>query len=138
VLLGTRKKKQVVQGVLLKIVNNHCAELEALAEGPRGERRVRLTMVVLVIPMVDGHPMLQKTFAAVTKEFSTSGLSVVIREPRALDEVILAFRWDSDMKFLKAKAAHLNPMGAGFYSLGLQATEVVPLCDYPVLADVRF
>jgi hypothetical protein len=138
VLLLSRKKRQEVQRFLLKVVNNHCAELEALATGPRGERRVRLTMVVLVIPMIQGRPMLGKMFSAVTKEFSTSGVSLVVSDPRVLDEVILAFRWESDMKFVLAKAVHLNPMGAGFYHLGLKTTEILEVGDYPGLADVRF
>lgn len=136
-LLLSRRKQQEVQRFLLKVVNNRCAELEALAVGPRGERRVRLTLAVLVIPVVDERPMLHKMFAAVTKEFSTSGVSLVIHNPRALDEVILAFRWESDMKFLRAKAVHLDPMGAGFYHLGLQTIEVLAVGDYPALADVR-
>lgn len=134
----SRRKQQEVQRFLLKVVNNHCAELEALAGGPRGERRVRLTMVVLVIPVTHDRPMLHKMFAAVTKEFSTTGLSLAVSEPCALDEVILAFRWESDMKYVRAKAVHLNPMGAGFYHLGLKTIEVVAVGDYPVLEDVRF
>ena len=137
-LLIPRRKQQEVQRFLLKVVNNHCAELEALAGGPRGEKRVRLTMVVLVIPVVHDRPVLHRMFAAVTKEFSTTGVSLVINEPRALDDVILGFRWESDMKFVRAKAVHLDPMGAGFYHLGLQTNEVVIVGDYPVLADVRF
>jgi len=138
VLMLSRRKRQEVQRFLLKVVNNHCAELEALAGGPRGEKRVRLTMVVLVIPVAHGRPALHRMFAAVTKEFSTRGVSLVINEPCALDEVILGFRWESDMKFVRAKAVHLDPMGAGFYHLGLEVNEVVVVGDYPVLADVRF
>jgi hypothetical protein len=137
-LMFSRKKEQAVQGFLLKVVNNHCEELEALVEGPRLDGRVRLNVVVMVAPMRDGRPLLQRSFAAITKEFSTSGLSLIVTEARALDEVILGFRWESEMKYIRARAKHSEPIGAGFYQVGLQAKEVVSAGDYPELASLLF
>jgi hypothetical protein len=52
--------------------------------------------------------------------------------------VILAFRWEARMYFVRAKAMHLNPMGAGFYQLGLRMSEMVTPSDYPELRSVSF
>jgi len=136
--LFSRRKELAVQSFMLKVVNNHCQELEALAEGPRLEGRVRLTVVVLVIPVEDGRPAITQLFAAVTKEFSTSGVSLVLNEPRSLDHVILGLRHEGGLHFVHAKAKHLNPMGAGFYQLGLQLTKMVQTGDYPELEAIRF
>ncbi len=70
----SRKREQEVQRFICKVVNNHCSELEALIEGPRLESRVRLSVVVLVVPVDKGKPAVERAFAAVTKEFSTSGM----------------------------------------------------------------
>ena len=134
--LLTQKKEAGVQSFILKLVNNNCPELEALAEGPRLEGRVNLVVVVLVIPVEDGKLQLQRSFSAVTKEFSTTGVSLVLNGATGLDEAILGFRWEGEMKFVRAKAIHLNPMGGGFFQLGFQMTETLPLGDFPELQAV--
>ena len=131
-------KQHEVQSFTLKLINNNCPELEALMEGPRLEGRVNLAVVVLVVPLKNKKPIVDKTFAAVTKGFSTTGVSLVLQEPRALDEVFLGFRWEGAMKFVRAKAKHLDPLGAGFYDLGFQMKEMICVGDYPELQDVSF
>jgi uncharacterized protein YqgV (UPF0045/DUF77 family) len=123
---------------MLKVVNNHCSELEAYIDGPRLEGRVRLMIAVLVIPVVRKTPAVEKLFAAITKEFSTNGLSLVLNPARTLDEVVLGFRWESEMRFVRAKAKHTSPMGAGFFQMGFRVTEVLNIGDHPELADLRF
>ncbi len=134
----SRKREQEVQSFVLKVVNNNCEELEHLADGPRLEGRVRLCVVVLVVPVENGKPAVEQTFAAVTKEFSTSGLSLVVDSARAPEEAIVAFRWEREMRYVRAEARHLNPMGAGFYQLGLQLVRMVRPSDFPELESVTF
>ena len=80
----------------------------------------------------------EKTFAAVTKGFSTTGVSLVLNAARQLDEVILGFRWEFGMKFVLAKSKHVNPMGAGFYQAGMHMIRVVHPDEYPVLESLSF
>ena len=134
----SRKREQEVQSFVLKVVNNNCSELEALIEGPRLEGRVRLSIVVLVIPVEKDRPVVERTFAAVSKEFSTSGLALIVDSPRATEESIIGFRWEREMRFVRAEARHLNPMGAGFYQLGLQMIRMVTPGEYPELESVTF
>lgn len=138
-LFSSNKRIREIQNVLLRLANNHCSEFQAVHEGPRLAGRVQAVFVSLVTPVRNGRPCVENTFAAITKELSSSGLSLVLGEPRALDEVILGFRWDAtDMKFVRAKARHVAPLGAGFYQLGLKCLEVVPTGDFPELATLRF
>lgn len=137
-LFSSRRREQEVQGFVSKLVNNHCPELQALIEGPRKDIRLPLTVIVLVTPLEGRRLRMEKTFAAPTKEFSSTGVSLVLPEPRAVDEVILAFRNEFDMKYIRAQSRHLDPMGAGYYQLGLQMTEVVVAGDYPGLASLSF
>lgn len=137
-LLFAKKKNREVQSFLTKLVNNNCSDLEALMEGPRLEDRVRLTLVVLVIPVEKGRPVIEKMFAAVSKEFSTNGVALVSNERRVAEDVILGFRWEGAMKFARGEARHLSPMGAGFYQLGVQLSEVVSPGDFAELQSVTF
>lgn len=120
------------------MVNNNCPELDAMIEGPRLDRRVNLTVVVMIIPVERGKPVVDEAFAAVTKEFSTSGLAIVFDRPVGLDEVIVGFRCEADMVFISGKAKHLNPIGGGFYQLGFHLTETLNIGDWPELESVSF
>jgi hypothetical protein len=124
-----RNKEMAVQSFVLKLVNNNCSELDSLMDGPRSEARVNLVMVVYVVPLQQNQPMLEQAFTTVTKEFSTTGVALVLDEPRGLDEVLLGFRWDGQMTWLRAKAKHLSPMGGGFHQLGFRMTEVIHSSD---------
>jgi hypothetical protein len=136
--LFTKNRKTEVQTFVLKVVNNNCPELKALIEGPRLDRRVNLTVVVMVVPIEDGELCPDEVFTAVTKEFSATGVALVLDGPRPLDEAILGFRWGHEMVFVRAKAKHLNPMGGGFYQLGFQITELAHVGDYPELPKLSF
>lgn len=131
--LFSRRKNLDLQSFMMKLVNNNNEGLQTVLEGPREEGRVRLTIVALIIPVEGKRPKTEQAFAAVTREFSTRGVSIVLNEPRGLDEVILGFRVARELQFVRAKAKHLNPMGAGFYQIGMQMTEMLSPADYPEL-----
>jgi len=137
VSLFAKNREHEVQSFMLNLVNNSCPELKALTEGPRLESRVNLTVVVVVVPIEKGKLVLSDRFAAVTKEFTTRGVALVLNECRALDQAILGFRWGQSMKFVLAQARHLSPMGAGFWQLGMRLKEIVHPDDYAELDTVR-
>ena len=133
-----RNKLMEVQGFVLRMVNNNCPELKALIEGPRADTRANLTVVVLVVPVERGRPQVRRAFFAVTKEFSGTGVGLVVDGPTPVEDAILGFRWEGDMIFVRAEGKHLNPMGGGFYQLGMQMTEVLPKSDYAELTSLSF
>jgi hypothetical protein len=129
-----RKNKDVgVQSFILKLVNNNCPDLKALVEGPRVDSRVDLVMAVRIIPMENKRLQVRQAFTTVTKEFSSTGLAVVLDQPRGLDEAILGFRLQGNMIFVRSQGKHLNPMGGGFFQLGFRLIEIVAVGDYPEL-----
>jgi len=128
-----RNRKTGVQSFVIKLLNNNCSELDALVEGPRLDRRVNLTVVVLVVPEADGQMRFDEAFTAVTKEFSASGVGLVLGEARRLENVVLGFRWLGEMQFVRAHLKHFHPMGGGFYRAGFELTEMLHAGDHPQL-----
>jgi len=128
-----RNREMGVQSFVVKLLNNNCSELDALVEGPRLDRRINLTVVVLVIPEVDGQVRVSEAFTAVTKEFSANGVGVVLSEARHLENVVLGFRWLGEMRFARARLKHLQPMGGCFYLAGFKLTEMLHAGDHPEL-----
>jgi hypothetical protein len=131
-----KKKDEAVRAFVLKLINNNCPGLTALKEGPRGDSRVNLAVVLTIIPVKDGQIQVHDAFTAVTKDFSATGVSVVLDRPRMPDWAVLGFRFDGQTTFLLAEAKHLDPMGGGFYHLGFKLTEVVSPAGYPELESV--
>ena len=136
VAMFTKRHKRAIESFVLNLVNNNCPEVKCLAEGSRIDGRVNLVVVALVIPMKGKKLLTDESFTAVTREFSTSGISLVVERPIGFDHVTLGFRWEGEMKFVKAKAKHLNPMGGGFYQLALELTKMMHPAEYPLLREM--
>ena len=120
------------------IINNNCTEINNLNDGPRDERRVNITFVVLVIPLEKDKIQTTKAFYAVTKDFASTGVSVLADTTREVDEVILAIRWEGEMTYLLAKTMHISPLGGGFQQFGFKFEKIVAPLDYPGLSRMQY
>jgi hypothetical protein len=136
--LFSKRKDFAVQSFVLKLVNNSCDGLSTHFDGPRCDSRVHLVVVVMILPVEHNQIQMDEAFTAVTKEFSNSGVAVVLDQPCALDEAILGFRFEGDMYFIRAKAKHREPMGGGFHQIGFHLLEVVSSSNYPELQTLCF
>lgn len=133
------KTKQIeCQRLMTKIMNVNNPQLAALREGPRGETRMDLTMVVLLAPANErGRPDFDRVVSTVTKEISTSGMAVVLHEPLEAQEVFLAFSLEGEMKYALADVKHQRNFGGGLLHLGLRLTELINARDYIGLEQLR-
>lgn len=136
--LFSKRKDLGVQSFVLKLVNNNCPELVSRLDGPRSDSRVNLVTVVMIVPVLDGNIHADRAFTAITKEFSSTGVAVVLDQVRPLDQAILGFRFEGAMTFIRAQAKHRDPMGGGFHQLGFQLFEIVSPSDYPELEPLSF
>ncbi len=136
--LFTKNKVSRVKSFVIKLVNNNCPKLKSLIEGPRRDSRVNMTVVVMVIPLEGKALQVGQALMAVTKEFSSTGVAIVLDHPRGMDEAVLGFRFEGEMTYIHAKAKHLNPIGGGFYQLGFELEEIVSPGDYPKLQSLSF
>ena len=127
-----------VRSLVLKLLNSNCPELTSEIEDSRDDRRANLAVVVAVIPMKDGKIQGDEAFTAVTKDFSSAGVSIVTERPLELNQAILGFRMDGEIAFLLAEARNPNPMGGGLFQIGFHLLEVVSAGDYPGLEAVNF
>jgi hypothetical protein len=135
--LFTRNKRNRIQAVVLKILNNHRLREDSFPDGPRLDRRVNISLVTIVIPLEGRQLCLGRAFSAVTKEMSNTGLSIVLDDPIALDEAVFGFHCGEEMTFLRGKARHLYHMGSGFYQIGFLLTDACDISDFPELQTVE-
>jgi hypothetical protein len=136
VSLFSKRKDWSVQSFVLKLVNSNCLDRTANREDSRADRRVNLVVVVMIVPIQDQKLQIPKTFLATTKEFSNTGVAVVLDTPRQLDQAILGFQFEDKMTFIRAQAKHQDPIGGGFHQVGFHLLEVLAPGDYPELASM--
>jgi hypothetical protein len=127
-----------VRGVVLKLLNSNCPELVPEIQDTRSDKRANLAIVVAVVPVENGKIQGNEAFTAVTKDFSSSGVSVVTERPLPVDQAILGFRAEGEIVFLLAESRHVATMGGGLFQVGFQLLEVVSTGDYPGLEAVSF
>lgn len=137
-LFSKNKPRQLeVQRLLKKIINANSRSLDALREGPRGELRVDLSMVVIVVPSVNDRPDRSQAFATVTREVSSVGMSLVLSEKLDVSDLFLVLEVEREMRYVRAEVRHQGPLGAGLWQAGVQLTEIVALGDYPELQPLK-
>ncbi|MCE5269435.1 MAG: PilZ domain-containing protein [Planctomycetaceae bacterium] len=134
--LFSRKRDSGVQSFVLKLVNNHCAGVKAAIEGPRNDSRVTVVVPIMVVPIEGGEPQAGQAFTTVTKDFSNTGVAIVVERAPKFAEAFLGLRLGGDTTFLRAKVKHVRPIGGGLFQLGLQMLDVVVTPDYPELESL--
>jgi hypothetical protein len=135
--LFAERKDVRVRNFLLKLINTNCPGLKATVEGPRLDSRINMSVAVLVVPVEAGRLQVAEAFTAMTREFSNSGVGIVLDQPEGPDEAVLGFQLEGTMTFLRAEGKHLESLGGGFYHLGLHLTEIVTPVDYPELRSLK-
>lgn len=124
------RKVHDVKSLVGRLLNDDCPE------GRRVDSRIMRVVVGIVIPIADRRPQVGQAFTATTKDFSNTGVAMVIDQPHAPDEAILGFHLSGKMVFFRAEIKHSGSMGGGFYQHGFQLFEVVSLKDYPELQSL--
>jgi hypothetical protein len=136
--LFSRKKDTGVQSFVVALINQNCPALHDRLDGPRLEGRVNLTLPVLVVPAKGKKFAAEQGFAVTTKEFSSSGVAVVVDHACGPEEAAIGFRLRESVTWIRAKAKHVHPMGGGFFQIGYQLMERLHVGDHPELADFVF
>jgi hypothetical protein len=90
----------------------------------------------MIIPIENRQLQAAQAFTAVTKDFSSTGVAMLLNQPHGLEQAILGFRLNGAMTFFRAESKHLEPIEGGFYQIGFQLFEVVSPKDYPDLESL--
>jgi hypothetical protein len=125
-----KRRVHEVKSLVIRLLASGCQE------GHRVDSRIMRAVVGVVIPIADRRPQIGQAFTATTKDFSNTGVAMVIKQPHAPDQAILGFHLSGKMVFFRAEVRHTEPMGGGFYQHGFQLFEVVSLEDYPELESL--
>lgn len=124
-----RKKQDDVRKLLQRTMNR--SYMQQFRYGPRQDSRGSLTDVAIVFPLQKrgASPEFERAFTAITKDISTSGLSIVCRD---VDDrvaptgyVLLGISDDYGYSTLLCQVRHVTDLGYGYRHIGLWPEERV-------------
>jgi hypothetical protein len=136
-LFNSARKKQVeAQQLLLRLLNqqHHAANLRAAND--RHEHRSNTTVPVMIVPYVSGRPLVDEAIPATTKDLSAMGIGLVARQPVEVEEVLIGFRSEDEIFFIRAQVKHQQQISADFYQIGASTIEALRKSDFPLLAKL--
>lgn len=122
-----RKKVVDMQPYLRRICDLTAPNNAAAAGLPRTENRYNRAIPVLLCPWEDHRPVTDRSAIAVTRDLSDRGVGVILTHPLDATEMAIGFYLASDTMqepwFFRGLVTRCEPMGGGFWLLGLELVE---------------
>ena len=121
----SRNKQEEVRKIFQNRMNR--SFLRQFRYGKRLEPRGAFCEVVWVIPydVEDEQPDYAAVSAAVTKDISPEGLSLVCDTPLEHKRVVIGLERANEMTYVVCDNCHTTPLGYGYFQIGLHPTEEI-------------
>jgi hypothetical protein len=111
----------------------------------RSESRIERISPVLVTPIVDGQPVMERSTFGLTKDLSEHGIAVIVSRQLEMGDTIIGL-WPtnefisaatSEPIFFRGAVRAQEDIGAAFTRVGVQLDSVIPDSDpiFAMLAD---
>jgi c-di-GMP-binding flagellar brake protein YcgR len=126
------RKALAVKNRVLELINKTCPGLSP-KECRRVHNRTQRVVVGVIIPIENRELQADQVVRAVTKDFSSGGVAMVLNQPLGPEQFIVGFRLNGSMTFFRAEKRHQEAIEGGFHQVGFQLFEVVSPKDYPGL-----
>jgi len=101
----------------------------------RAEQRAALNIGVWVVPMDEAAPEISQAFVALTKDLSSSGLSLITNRSISTSEFLVGFSGEPEARFLRARVLCRKDLGLGWLQLCMEVTGMVEKEEYPQLTE---
>ena len=125
------------QQFLARLTSQRIRESEAAsARERRSEPRIELAVGILVVPLRNGMPELADAFAALTKDVSPTGLSVVANQSISTLKFLACFSGQSERKILRTEIRSQESLGSGWFRISTEVTGAVAADEYPELGQL--
>ncbi len=121
----SRNKQEEVRKIFQNRMNR--SFLRQFRYGKRLEPRGAFCEVVWVIPydVEEEHLEIESVIAAVTKDISPEGLSLVCDAPLEHKRVVVGLERSNEMTYVMCDKCHATSLGYGYFQIGLHPTEEI-------------
>ncbi len=131
-----RKKLQVVQGMIRRIVDLSTPDFRHQLKELRKEKRAARSLPVLIVPFVDDQPMMNHTSFGVTRDLSSTGVSVLAQNLIESAEIGIGFWLDGACEFFRGTVRHRRPSDGGYWQIGVELDEVLDHSRWPQIRQL--
>jgi hypothetical protein len=135
-LFKQRKKKNELQQLLRRAMDLTSPNHPPRKGEMRWEERSNRTIPVLLSPWANGKPLVDEHTVALSKDLSSQGVALVLPQPFRAEQVVLGFWLELMPEFILGKVRQNASLGGGFWQLGVELTERLPLADHKVLESL--
>jgi hypothetical protein len=102
----------------------------------RREARINISVVVAVIPCVNGQPVIEQAFATFTKNVSENGVALSLNRVLPHHELLLGFPHAASLRYVRSEVHFRESLPLGCSLLGVRLHEIIDDADYPALSDL--
>ncbi len=125
-----------VHRLIRRLIDMSCPSLHLTRGESRWEDRSNRTLPVLLVPLSKDGPVAEEAAYAVTKNLSGQGLALVLPQPFWAEGVVIGLWNESEPEFVRGEIRQNVPLGGGFWQLGIELLERLPLATGPQLAPL--
>ena len=133
--LKSRSKKCEAQKFLVQMANQWTMDRISKLDERRTERRANLNVGVWVVPMDEKVPKVLQAFVALTRDLSSSGLSIITKQSIVTREFLVGFTDEPEARFLRTRVLDRKDLGLGWLQLCMEVTGMVDKEEYPELTE---
>lgn len=127
-----REMEESIHNVLREIAENTESQFLPDEGDPRWHQRSNRSLPALLVPWENGGPMVQDATYALTKDFSSQGLALILPHPFRVEAVLIGLHLDTPL-FALGQIRHNAALGGGFWQLGIQIYELIEVDSHPHL-----
>jgi hypothetical protein len=97
------------------------------------EKRAALSVGILVVPLNDDSPDIDKAFTAISKDVSSTAIGLVANRSLPNSEALLRLSGDAETRLLRTTVRHRKDLGQGWVRFDMEVTGVLDKSEYPQL-----
>ena len=131
-----RQKKQEVWKCLRRLMDNNAARALSITN-TRNFTRTSICRSVLLQPYTEDGEVACEAIFAVTRDLCDDGISIITRQPLDCPSILCAF-WHEVPVFISGDVRVCQGLGGGYWIVGVQFIEVVPIANSPELRALAF
>lgn len=135
-LFSPRKKQLDVQRLLRRAIDRSLPNKTPTRGDHRREGRSNRTLVVQIVPVVNGVLDVAAATAAITKNLSSDGVGLVVTSPPRAKQLVIGFLLDGQPLQLLGRVQNIVALGGGFHQIGVALKEIVKPDAFPQYVEV--
>ena len=130
--ISARKRKQEIWKKVGRIIDRAAAQSAMISKEQRKDKRIPISMPVLVQPYSEDSTDRMSPVYALTKDISEEGMAIIVDSALPKMQIFCGLWCDGPLCFVGC-IRQCRSIGGGFYHIGIEFDELVNVADWDEL-----